>query len=85
MASASFDYSMHIIAHFLICEPYHAELQLINEKCFYSLVISAALASQLKAFEQNSIFYIRHSKGLIILPTARGVLADFWVPNEIDS
>ena len=25
------------------------------------------------------------SKGLIILPTARGVLADFWVLNEIDS
>ena len=24
-------------------------------------------------------------KGLIILPTAGGVLADFWVPNEIDS
>ena len=24
-------------------------------------------------------------KGLIILATARGVLADFWVPNEIDS
>ena len=22
--------------------------------------------------------------GLIILPTAEGVLADFWVPNEID-
>ena len=24
-------------------------------------------------------------KGLIILAPARGVLADFWVPNEIDS
>ena len=24
-------------------------------------------------------------KGLIILPTARGVLADVWVPDEIDS
>ena len=23
-------------------------------------------------------------KGLIILATNRGVLADFWVPNEID-
>ena len=26
-----------------------------------------------------------HQKGLIILPTAVGVLADFWVPNQIDS
>ena len=26
-----------------------------------------------------------HQKGLIISPTAGGVLADFWVPNEIDS
>ena len=24
-------------------------------------------------------------KGLIILPAAGGVLADFWLPNEIDS
>ena len=28
---------------------------------------------------------LSHLKGLIILPTAGGVLADFWVPNEIDS
>ena len=27
----------------------------------------------------------KNKKGLIILPTAGGVLADFWVPNEIDS
>ena len=26
-----------------------------------------------------------HYKGLIILAQAGGVLADFWVPNEIDS
>ena len=27
----------------------------------------------------------KNQKDLIILPTARGVLADFWVLNEIDS
>ena len=27
----------------------------------------------------------RRQKGLIILPTAGGILADFWVPNEIDT
>ena len=27
----------------------------------------------------------KHQKGLIILPTAWGILADFWVPNEIDT
>ena len=26
-----------------------------------------------------------HMQGLIIFPTAGGILADFWVPNEIDS
>ena len=29
--------------------------------------------------------YSSNQKGLIILAPAGGVLADFWVPNEIDS
>ena len=36
--------------------------------------------------EYNKISVVNFQvKGLIILAPARGVLADFWVPNEIDS
>ena len=40
---------------------------------------------QTSLFSNKLNFFSSHSKGLIILPTAVGVLADFWVPNEIDS
>ena len=48
--------------------------------------------SQLTLIYQDKLFKLHHKgqfisewKGLIILPTAGSVLADFWVSNEIDS
>ena len=42
-------------------------------------------ALQARTSQVFSQLAIAHQKGLIILHTAGGVLADFWVPNEIDS
>ena len=49
-------------------------------KRFYGLIMG-----NVNCAKKISYAVISHQKGLIILPTAGGVLADFWVPNEIDS
>ena len=52
----------------------HEKNQLKLEPHIYEAILISLLKSQL----------ISEWKCLIILPTAGGVLADFWVPNEID-
>ena len=57
------------------------------------LWICSLLSQKLTNFEYrrwnlivtNVQFAFKNHKGLIILPTAGGILADFWVPNEIDT
>jgi hypothetical protein len=45
-------------------------------------ISSAMKKERFSIFVKITIFLI---KGLIILDPGRGVLADFWVPNSIDS
>ena len=62
--------------------------------CSLQLILLWSLQIWFDEFMLGHLFLLRctivyhtigKQKGLIILATARGVLADFWVPNEIDS
>ena len=56
-----------------------------NQPNYYYAVEHQLSTGKLDNQESNSNLATINLKGLIILPTAGGILADFWVPNEIDS